>query len=188
MRLVRRVVEDLKLHGRVLRGEPGLTLAHLTAEQLRAGGGALITEIERAGAAFIAGLQAGDEILAVDGQDTIIWQEVTLRLLARMGETGNIVFTIDPAGSDQIRDVSIPILSWMGDDTEPDPAGNLGIVEIEVPAVIGKVHVDGRAEASGLLAGDEILLVNDKPIRGWTHWVEVIRASPVGREDPCHKI
>jgi S1-C subfamily serine protease len=65
MRLVRRVVEDLKLHGRVLRGEPGLTLAHLTAEQLRAGGGALITEIERAGAAFIAGLQAGDIVTAV---------------------------------------------------------------------------------------------------------------------------
>lgn len=128
--------------------------------------------------AYEAGLQAGDEILAVDGQDTIIWQEVTLRLLARMGETGNIVFTIDPADSDQLRDVSIPVLSWMGDDTEPDPVGNLGIVEIEVPAVIGKVHVDGRAEASGLLADDEILWVNDKAIRGWTHWVEVIRASP----------
>ena len=28
------------------------------------------------------------------------------------------------------------------------------------------------------MAGDEILSVNDVSIRGWTHWVEVIRANP----------
>jgi len=65
MRLVLRVVKDLKLHGKVLRGTPGLTLARLTAEQLREGSGALITEIDRSGAAFTAGLQAGDIVTAI---------------------------------------------------------------------------------------------------------------------------
>ncbi|MFT5937703.1 MAG: regulator of sigma E protease, partial [Pseudohongiellaceae bacterium] len=30
----------------------------------------------------------------------------------------------------------------------------------------------------GLLPGDEVLIVNGRAIRGWAHWVEVIRANP----------
>ena len=39
-------------------------------------------------AAEAAGLREGDEILTVDGEPTMIWQQVTLQLLARLGETG----------------------------------------------------------------------------------------------------
>lgn len=128
--------------------------------------------------AYVAGLQSGDEILAIDGEETIIWQQVTMQLLARLGETGNLEFTIDPADSSQLRNVSIPVVSWMGEETEPNPVSSLGIVQIEIPAIIAGVVPEGRAEAGGLLAGDEIVSVNAKAIRGWTHWVEVIRASP----------
>ena len=128
--------------------------------------------------AYVAGLRTGDEILAVDGQETIIWQQVTMQLLARLGETGNLVFTIDPVDSNSLRDVSIPVISWMGDETEPNPVFSLGIVQIEIPAIIAGVVPEGRAESGGLLAGDEIVSVNGRAIRGWTHWVEVIRSNP----------
>ena len=128
--------------------------------------------------AYVAGLRTGDEILAVDGEETIIWQQVTMQLLARLGETGNLVFTIDPVDSNSLRDVSIPVLSWMGDETEPNPVSSLGIVLIEIPAIIAGVVAEGRAESGGLLAGDEIVSVNGRAIRGWTHWVEVIRSNP----------
>ena len=128
--------------------------------------------------AYVAGLRTGDEILAVDGQETIIWQQVTMQLLARLGETGNLVLTIDPVDSNRVRDVSIPVISWMGAETEPNPVFSLGIVQIELPAIIAGVVPEGRAESGGLLAGDEILSVNGRDIRGWTHWVEVIRSNP----------
>ena len=128
--------------------------------------------------AYVAGLRTGDEILAVDGQETIIWQQVTMQLLARLGETGNLVLTIDPVDSNRVRDVSIPVISWMGGETEPNPVFSLGIVQIEIPAIIAGVVPEGRAESGGLLAGDEILSVNGRDIRGWTHWVEVIRSNP----------
>ena len=121
--------------------------------------------------AYVAGLRTGDEILAVDGQESIIWQQVTMQLLARLGETGNLVLTIDPVDSNRVRDVSIPVISWMGAETEPNPVFSLGIVQIEIPAIIAGVVPEGRAESGGLLAGDEILSVNGRDIRGWTHWV-----------------
>ena len=128
--------------------------------------------------AFAAGLREGDEILAVDGEETIIWQHVTLQMLARLGETGELNLTIDPASSSTTREVSIPLLSWMGSETEPNPVANLGIVQFEIPARIGGVVAGGRAEAGGMLAGDEILAVNGEAVSGWTHWVDIIRSSP----------
>ena len=129
-------------------------------------------------AAQLAGLEVGDEILAVDGHQTIIWQHVTLQMLARLGESGDLVLTVNPANSSSIREVRIPINAWMGDSTEPDPVTDLGIVRIEIPARIGEVLPGGRAESGGLLAGDEVLSVNGERILGWTHWVEVVRSNP----------
>ncbi|MFT6403206.1 MAG: regulator of sigma E protease, partial [Pseudohongiellaceae bacterium] len=128
--------------------------------------------------AQMAGLSEGDEILAVDGKETIIWQQVTLQMLGRMGETGELRLTIDPASGGGSRDVMLPISSWLSSDTAPNPIASLGIVQIEIPAVIGGLVENGRAEQGGLLPGDEVLIVNGRAIRGWAHWVEVIRANP----------
>jgi len=125
-----------------------------------------------------AGLRAGDEILAVDGQETIIWQQVALQLLARMGETGEITLTVDPADSSRAREIQLPVNAWMAAEAAPNPVGNLGIIQFEIPADIAGIVPGGAAEAADLREGDEIISVDGKSIRGWTHWVEVIRASP----------
>lgn len=128
--------------------------------------------------AWQAGLRSGDEILAVDNEPTIIWQQVTLQMLGRLGETGNVLLSVKPANRAGTRDVMIPIVDWMGDSTEPNPVADLGIIQFEIPALIAGVTPDGRAEAGGLQAGDRVVSVNGKTIRGWSHWVEVIRANP----------
>ncbi|PCJ24575.1 MAG: RIP metalloprotease RseP [SAR86 cluster bacterium] len=126
----------------------------------------------------ISGLKAGDEIIAVDGKETIIWRQVTLQLLARLGESGVISLTVDPADSNSVHEVNIPINAWLRGTTEPNPVSDLGIIQFEIPAVIAGLVPGGRAEASGLLANDEILSVNGRAVRGWTHWVQLIRSSP----------
>ena len=125
-----------------------------------------------------AGLRAGDEILAVDGQETVIWQQVTLQLLARLGETGEINLTVDPANSSRTREIQLPIEAWMGAETAPNPIRDLGIIQFEIPADIAGIVPGGAAEAADLRAGDAIVSVDGRPVRGWTHWVEIIRASP----------
>lgn len=125
-----------------------------------------------------AGLRAGDEILAVDGKETIIWQQVTLQLLARLGETGEITLTVDPADSSRTREIQVPIDAWLGAEAAPNPVGDLGIIQFEIPADIAGIVPGGAAEAADLREGDEIISVDGRSIRGWTHWVEVIRASP----------
>ncbi len=138
----------------------------------------VISNIDEGSVADNAGLRIGDEILAVDGEPTIIWQQVAIQMLSRMGESGKITLTIDPEDSSTSRELSIPISSWMGDEVEPDPLSNLGIVRFELPAAISSVVSGGRAEAGGLLADDEIVSVNGQAITGWDHWVDVIRANP----------
>ncbi len=125
-----------------------------------------------------AGLRAGDEILAVDGTETIIWQQVTMQMLGRLGETGNITLTIDPANSSTVRDVRLPISAWMGDSTEPNPVADLGIVQMEIPARVAELIEGSRAEQGGMMTGDVIVSINGSAIRGWNHFVDVIRNSP----------
>ena len=112
-----------------------------------------------------AGLRAGDEILAVDGQETIIWQQVTLQLLARLGETGEITLTVNPADSSRTREIQLPINAWMGAETAPNPVGNLGIIQFEIPADIAGIIPGGAAQAADLRIGDEIISVDGRSIR-----------------------
>ena len=137
-----------------------------------------INGISENSSADLAGLQVGDEIIAVDGEETIIWQQVSLKMLNRLGETGELIVTVNPYDSSTSRDITIPIQAWLGSDIEPDPVTDLGIVRLETPARIAEVVTGGRAESGGLRAGDEIISVNGESILGWSHWVAVIRSNP----------
>ena len=138
----------------------------------------VINGISENSSADHAGLQVGDEIIAVDGEETIIWQQVSLQMLNRLGETGELVVTVNPYDSSTSRDITIPIQAWLRSDVEPDPVTDLGIVRLEIPARIAEVVTGGRAERDGLRAGDEIISVNGESILGWSHWVAVIRSNP----------
>ena len=137
-----------------------------------------INGISENSSADLAGLQVGDEIIAVDGEETIIWQQVSLKMLNRLGETGELIVTVNPYDSSTSRDITIPIQAWLGSDIEPDPVTDLGIVRLEIPARIAEIVTGGRAESGGLRAGDEIISVNGESILGWSHWVAVIRNNP----------
>ncbi len=125
-----------------------------------------------------AGLQPGDEIVSVDGTETLMWQQVTMKLLERLGETGEIELTVSPADSTLTETRRISISGWLASSTSPDPLYSLGIVQFDLPPVIASVVPGGRAEAGGLQPGDEILSAGGQAVRGWTHWVEIVRASP----------
>lgn len=125
-----------------------------------------------------AGLRAGDEIVAIDGESTSIWQHVTMQLLARLGETGELSIDAIPAGESAPRTFILPLLNWQSDTAEPNPLGSLGLVQYEIPPIIDGLVAGGAAERDGLLAGDRLLEANGRAITGWVQWVQLVRASP----------
>ena len=138
----------------------------------------VISSVTEGSVAERAGLEPGDEIIAIDGEPTLIWQQVALQLVGRMGESGSVTFSVQGPASAAARDVNVPILSFMADSTDPRPLKTLGITQIDIPAVIDKLVEGGAGEQAGLLAGDRIVRIAGQRIDGWTQWVEIIRASP----------
>lgn len=138
----------------------------------------VIADVAVASPAWEAGLRGGDEIVAVDGVSTEIWQQVAMQLLGRMGETGNVQLSAVPQGQQMPNDYAIPIQSWLSHTTEPDPLHALGIVQYEIPPVIDTIVPGGRAEAAGLASGDRVIESDGVAVRSWSQWVEMVRAAP----------
>ncbi|MEX0618761.1 MAG: RIP metalloprotease RseP [Pseudohongiellaceae bacterium] len=133
--------------------------------------------VEPSTPAYEAGLRAGDEIIAIDGEETSTWQQVIMQLLGRMGESGDVSFEVLPEGSSVPRQISVPIAAWMSESSEPNPVADLGIVQYEIPAVIGSVLPGSRAEQGGLQAGDRVVATDGIDVRSWMHWVRLIQAN-----------
>lgn len=141
----------------------------------------VIGALEPESAAARAGLQQGQEIVAVDGKATKTWSEVNLGLFDRLGETGEIVVTvIEPGSYNAQSNYRVAITQWLSNSDSPVPARDLGLVMQlpDFPAVIGGLNDDGRATAGGIEVGDEFLSVDGVSLTGWPHLVEVIQASP----------
>lgn len=128
--------------------------------------------------AYSAGLRAGDEVVAVDGVETNIWQQVTMQLLNRLGETGELSISAIPAGETSPRNYIIPLQNWQSDSSEPNPLGSLGFVQYEIPPIIEGLVAGGAAESAGMLPGDRIVAVDGEPVTGWVQWVQLVRGSP----------
>ncbi len=140
----------------------------------------VIGNIEADSSVALVGLQRGDEIISIDGEQTRTWQEVRIALLERLGESGNLDLSFISPGSDLINNTTIRIDRWLIDEAEPNVLGALGITpyRLDIPAVIGELLPEGRAQQAGLVSQDEILEVNQIEVSGWMHWVDIVRKNP----------
>ena len=140
----------------------------------------LIGEVEAGSVADIAGLEAGQEILAVDGVETPTWQALSFRLLDRIGDTGSISFAVKYPDSDVVYESEAVINRWLSGDEQPDLFGGLGLSMYtpEVPPVIGQVVGGGAAERAGLEPGDQVISADGVPMNLWMDWVDYVRERP----------
>lgn len=140
----------------------------------------VVGRVEVDSVAARAGLKARDEIVQVDGKATPSWQDVLIRLLDRLGESGNLTLTVTGADSTLQRTLVIPVTDWLRADESPDPIGYLGIVPFHqvLPARIGTLLPDGRALAAGLQSGDLLTRANGQTLRDWSDWLKVVHDHP----------
>ena len=140
----------------------------------------VIGDVEPGSLAATAGLQAGDEIVAVDGDETRSWDQVNFALVSRLGDTGTISVDVQPDGGNLVSRFEIPVSQWMVDQQKQGPLKALGIEQYfpPMPVVIDEILPNKAADRYGLEKGDEILSANGQSLDHWRDWVEMIRENP----------
>ncbi|MAT82721.1 MAG: RIP metalloprotease RseP [Gammaproteobacteria bacterium] len=124
-----------------------------------------------------AGLEPGLEIVSVDGESARSWQQVTMALAGRLGDSGSIELGVRRPGAESIRQVGLAIDDWHRGVDEPDLLASLGI-EPALPPVLGEILPDSPAERAGLRRFDRVVAVDGEPQQRWSDWVDTVQAAP----------
>ena len=140
----------------------------------------LIGEIKPQSLAETAGLEAGQEIVAVDGKPTPTREALHLQLMQRIGESGPLHLSVKYPDSDVVYESTVELQHWLADEEAPDAARGLGIEFWYPPvqAVIAEVVPDSPAERAGLKPDDRLIAVDDQRVGDWGQWVDYVRARP----------
>ena len=120
------------------------------------------------GIAAASGLKAGDEIIALDKQDTQTWSHALLGLVAHALDRDQLTVTVreaDGATSKHVLDLS----RLAPDFSEENTLEAIGIEpwHLELPAVIGEVSPGSPAAAAGLEPGDRVVRIAGEDVHGW---------------------
>ena len=190
--VVHDIVSQLQAHGHIARGWLGVGIQSVTPEIAASIGmkepkGAIIANIVDDGPAAKAGFQAGDIVIAVDGKPVQDSRDLTRRVASlpagskasfsviRNGASKTFTATIAPREDQKVASLkpngsgaATPNTKAMGlalsaltDDTRR--AFNLGR-EVD-GVVITKVDPNSDAADKGLLPGDVLVSIGNKPVR-----------------------
>jgi len=84
--------------------------------------------------AALAGMQPGEQILAIDNRLTRHWAAVSMALVTHYGEKGLLSVTVlEPGPNPQIRQLKLNLQSWHLDVLKPNPISSLGIKPYMLP-------------------------------------------------------
>jgi serine protease DegQ len=182
--MVRQVVEQLLEHGNVQRGRIGIAIQDVTpglsqALQLTTDRGALVTQVEPGSSAEQAGIQAGDVIVALDGEPVdgssdlrnqigLIRAGEAVEVAAiRNGERRNFRAVVAPesngssAGARVADPTSVSLLAGAAVMEMPSDHPAYGRVQ---GVWVSAVTPGSAAARYGLRAGDIITGVNREPV------------------------
>ena len=151
-------------------------LAMLGSEQVRP----VIGAVESGSIAAKAGLTAGQEIVAIDGEPTTGWASVNLQLVRRLGESGSLQLLVREQGSTADSPRELMLDKWLKGADEPDPIRSLGIRPWRpaLPPVLAELDPKGPAQAAGLKTGDRLLALDGKALNDWQQVVDTVRMHP----------
>jgi regulator of sigma E protease len=125
--------------------------------------------------AAAAGLRAGDRVTAIDEREVRSMPELRLRLIDAVVEKR-------PARLVVLRDgrplsVALDTGGLASGELDKDFMRTLGVELAGGSVLIGAVMPDGSAAKAGLLAGDQVLAVDGRPIGRATDLIPVLRES-----------
>ncbi|KTD68706.1 MULTISPECIES: RIP metalloprotease RseP [Legionella] len=127
-----------------------------------------------------AGLNAQEEIIALDHTKINSWRDFQYALMPLVGSNETIQLTIKSLVNGQERQIFLPLTHWQIDSKKPDPLGSLGIQPFipSIPPIVGEIVPDSPAAKAGLENGDKILSVDGTPFNDWLFLVDYVKARP----------
>lgn len=127
--------------------------------------------------AAAAGLEPGDEVLAVDGAPVAAWQDIVLPLLSRgLEDDGRLELTVWREGAG-LRDAPLDVSGLL---KTTDLLAMLGLEPMRPThaPVVGRVTAGSPAQAADLRAGDRIRALDGAPVASWPEFARALRARP----------
>ena len=176
--IVKVVTSQIIEHGEVQRGQLGVIIASLSTDDAEAlnldtASGAVVNEVLDDTAAEAAGIEPGDVIVSLDGEDVQDARDLRLRIgltqpgrevdigVVRDGKRKRLAATIGGASTATAAVGSMPMLAgaqWRNLSRGHDLYGSVGGVEVT------DVTPNSAAWNAGLRPGDVILRVNRRPV------------------------
>ncbi|MDE2117724.1 MAG: DegQ family serine endoprotease [Betaproteobacteria bacterium] len=196
------VANQLRTSGKVTRGRIGVTIQEVTRDLaesfgLSKAGGALISSVEKGGAADKAGVQVSDVILKFDGK-TVVSSADLPRMVAATRPGSKVAVQVWRKG--ESKEISLTV-GEMPSDTQTAQGGEpgagesvarLGLVlselnaeqknELDVKGGLLVEDVKGTAAArAGLHRGDVILAIGNVEVSSLEQFNEALKQIPKGR-------
>ncbi|MDE2310314.1 MAG: DegQ family serine endoprotease [Betaproteobacteria bacterium] len=196
------VANQLRTSGKVTRGRIGVTIQEVTRDLaesfgLSKAGGALISSVEKGGAADKAGVQVSDVILKFDGK-TVVSSADLPRMVAATRPGSKVAVQVWRKG--ESKEISLTV-GEMPSDTQTAQGGEpgagesvarLGLVlselnaeqknELDVKGGLLVEDVKGTAAVhAGLHRGDVILAIGNVEVSSLEQFNEALKQIPKGR-------
>jgi regulator of sigma E protease len=131
-------------------------------------------------AAARAGLQAGDLVVAVDGDPVASLQDLRWRLVRAQGRDNLTVAVVRPESRGEPATHTLSLAAMKAGDWEGNAAGVLGLKSDLGPPLIDQVVPGKPADRAGLKAGDRIVAIDGTPVRSPSDVALMTNAKPGG--------
>ncbi len=139
----------------------------------------IVAEVKQDTAAYSAGFQIDDKIVAVAQKKTPSWETAAFAILTASIEESTVPVRVqDARGMERIRLLQLASIGELSENS--DPMGAVGLVPLRpaIPPVIGELVAGGAAEQGGLKVGDRIVEVDGRLLSDWRELVKYIQKHP----------
>ncbi|MDX2427834.1 MAG: RIP metalloprotease RseP [Xanthomonadales bacterium] len=126
---------------------------------------------EVSGIAASAGIEAGDRIVSVDGDNTDTWSHAFQALITPALDRDKITVELERVNGEQ-RKLELDLGQLDSDFQEEKTLEGIGITpwRASLPAIVGEISADSPAYHAGFKVNDRIVSINGEPVPDWA-WV-----------------
>ncbi len=129
--------------------------------------------------AAAAGIENGERVLKVGGEEVLTWSDMRWILLRKMADQDVIdLEVINLHNEINFRRIDLAVTKNGIEGNDPLEKLGLTFFRPDYPPEIGKISPGSPAEVAGLNPGDKITSINGKQISTWADVVSMVRASP----------
>ncbi|RQW25999.1 RIP metalloprotease RseP [Rhodobacteraceae bacterium CH30] len=136
----------------------------------------LVGTVAQQSAAAAAGVQAGDRLVAINGQATPNWEAISDAVNQGIANEGQLVLSVEQGGTRRELQVDLPRFGLTQLDEKS--LSKLGMMPARYLPKIAMLEPSGAGAKAGLKVGDTLLAMDGVPVKTWADWVEVVKNHP----------